>query len=231
MISSSWKFSMTPDQSLARISSRICSTLGASPEPSVRWRGTRKSRMRRPSWYLTVRNARFRPNIPTVLWSALMAMKLTAGLRLDNIVWKRLSKRLSCWIWKFSFPARPGSKTLLVCLGSLAVLRTALRHSTFILSASVVPSCQAWQPYQAVQYVWSKLNFTSLCTVEKTEFNRLTAAIKCMRDSVARDRRVIIGWTLSWSAGPVQSCLCSLSHSHVTRDFSATPCESLHWAI
>ena len=113
-------------------------------------------------------NTRFRPNIPTVLWSALVAMKLTAGLRLDNIVWKRLSKRLSCWIWKFSFPARPGCKTLLVCLGSPAVLRTALRHSTFILSASVVPSCQAWQPYQAVQYVWSKLNFTSLCTVEKT---------------------------------------------------------------
>ena len=137
-----------------------------------------KSRMRRPSWYLTVRNARFRPSIPTVLWSVLVAMKLTAGLRLDNIVWKRLSKRLSCWIWKFSFPARPGSKTLLVCLGSPAVLRTALRHSTFILSASVVPSCQAWQRYQAVQYVWSKLNFTSLCTVEKTEFNRFTAAIK-----------------------------------------------------
>ena len=95
MISSSWKFSMTPDPSLARISSRICSILGASPEPSVRWRGTRKSRMRRPSWYLTVRNARFRPNIPTVLWSALVAMKLTAGLRLDNIVWKRLSHRNS----------------------------------------------------------------------------------------------------------------------------------------
>ena len=181
MISSSWKFSMTPDPSLARISSRICSTLGASPEPSVRWRGTRKSRMRRPSWYLTVRNARFRPSIPTVLWSALVAMKLTAGLRLDNIVWKRSSKRLSCWIWKFSFPARPGSKTLLVCLGSPAVLRTALRHSTFIILASVVPSCQAWQPYQAVQYVWSKLNFTSLCTVEKTEFNRFTAAIKSPR--------------------------------------------------
>ena len=101
MISSSWKFAMTPDPSLARISSRICSTLGAFPEPSVRWRGTRKSRMRRPSWYLTVRNARFRPNIPIVLWSALLATKLTAGLRLDNIVWKTLSKRLSCWIWKF----------------------------------------------------------------------------------------------------------------------------------
>ena len=84
-------------------------------------------------------------------------------------------------ISKFSFPARPGSKTLLVCLGSPAVLRTALRHSTFILSASVVPSCQAWQPYQAVQYVWSKLNFTSLCIVEKTEFNQFTAAIKSPR--------------------------------------------------
>ena len=176
MISSSWKFSMTPDLSLARISSRICSPLGASPEPSVRWRGTTKSRMRRPSWYLTVRNARFRPNIPTVLWSSLVAMKLTTGLRLDNIVWKGLSKRLSCWIWKFSFPARLGSKTLLVCLESPAVLRTTLRHSTFILSASVAPSCQSWQPYQAVQYVWSKLNFTSLCTVEKTEFNWFTAA-------------------------------------------------------
>ena len=106
MISSSWKFSMTPGPSLARISSRICSTLGASPEPSVRWRGTRKSRIRRPSWYLTVGNARFRPNIPTVLWSALVAMRLTAGLRLDNIVWKRLSKRLSCWIWKISYSKR-----------------------------------------------------------------------------------------------------------------------------
>ena len=144
---------MTPDPSLARISSRICSTLGASPEPSVRWRGTRKSRVRRPSWYLTERNARFRPNIPTALWSAFMAMKLTTELRLDNIVWKRLSTRLSCWVWKLSFPARPGSKTLLVCLGSPAVLRTALRHSTVILSARVVPSCQAWQPFHAIHVV------------------------------------------------------------------------------
>ena len=89
---------MTPDPSLARISSRICPTLGSSPEPSACWRGTWKSRMRRPSWYLMERNARFRSNIPTVLWSAFVAMKLTAGLCLDNIVWKRLPKRLSCWV-------------------------------------------------------------------------------------------------------------------------------------
>ena len=165
MISSTWKFSMTPDPSLARVSSRVCSTLGASPEPRVRRRGTRIFRMRRPSWYLTERNARFRSNIPTVLWSALVAMKLATGLRLDNIVWKRLSNFLSCWVWKILFPARAGSKTLRVCHGSPAVTRTALRHSTFILSAIAMPTCQAWQPYQAVQYVWSKFNFTSFCTV------------------------------------------------------------------
>ena len=53
----------------------------------------------------------------------------------------------------------------------------------------------------------------------------------CLGDSVARDRHVVIGWTLAQLAGPVQSCFCSLSHSHVTRDFSAAPCESLQWAI
>ena len=53
----------------------------------------------------------------------------------------------------------------------------------------------------------------------------------CLGDSVARDRHVVIGWTQAWSAGPVQSCLSSLSHSHVTRDFSGAPCQSLQWAI
>ena len=99
--------------------------LGSYPEPSACWRGTRKSWMRWPSWYLTERNAWFRPNIQTVLWSALVAMKLTTGLWLDNIVGKRLSTHLSGWAWKFSFPVRTGSKKLLVCLGSPAVLRTA----------------------------------------------------------------------------------------------------------
>ena len=53
----------------------------------------------------------------------------------------------------------------------------------------------------------------------------------CLGGSVARDRHVVIGWTLAGSAGPVQSCLCSLSHINVTRAFSAAPCESLQWAI
>ena len=43
----------------------------------------------------------------------------------------------------------------------------------------------------------------------------------CLGDSVARDRYVVIGWTLARSAGTVQSCLCSPTHIHVTRDFSA----------
>ena len=46
----------------------------------------------------------------------------------------------------------------------------------------------------------------------------------CLGDSVARDRHVVIGWTLARLAGAVQSCLCSLSHiNDVTRDFSAAP--------
>ena len=87
------------------------------------------------------------------------AKKQVAGLLLADIVLNNLANRRSCCERKFSLPARPGSKTLLVCLGKPAVLRTAFRHSTSRRSQYGVPSCQAWQPYHEAQNVCSKLKF------------------------------------------------------------------------
>ena len=56
-------------------------------------------------------------------------------------------------------------------------------------------------------------------------------SVFCLGNPVACDRHVVIGWTLAWSMGAVQSCLCSLSHIHVARDLPATPWESLQWTI
>ena len=177
-ISSGSRMSMGASPSLARINSRICSTLGASSEMAPHQGGTSKPLLSLPHWYLFARFTRLRPSTPTAERAALVTRKQIVGLLLEDIVLNNLANRRSCCERKFSLPARPGNKTLLVCLGKPAVLRTAFRHSTSIRSQYGVPSCQAWQPYHEAQYVCSKVNLSSAWTDVNTEFILLTAAMK-----------------------------------------------------
>ena len=177
-ISSGSRMSIGASPSLARTNSRICSIMEASSEmaPCQGW--ISKPLLSLSHWYLFARYTRLRPITPTTEIAALVARKQIAGLLLADKVLNNLANRRSCCERKFSLPNRPGSKTLLVCLGKLAVLRTAFRHSTFIRSQYGVPSCQAWQPYHEAQSVCSKLNLSSEWTDANTEFILLTAAMK-----------------------------------------------------
>ena len=177
-ISSGSRMSIGTSPSLARTKSRICSTLGASSEMAPCQGGTSKPLLSLLHWYLFARYTRLRPRTPTAERAALRARKQIAGLLLADILLNNLANRRSCCERKFSLPARPGSKTLLVCLGKPIVLWTAFLHSTFIRSNYSVPSCQAWQSYHEAQYVCSKLNLSSAWTDANTEFISLTAAMK-----------------------------------------------------
>ena len=177
-ISSGSRMSIGASPSPARTNSRICFTLWASSEMAPRQGGTSKPLLSLPQWYLFARYTRLRPRTPTAERAALVTRKQIAGLLLADIVLNNLANRRSCCERKSSLPARPGSKTFLVCLGKPLVLRTAFLHSTFIRPQYGVPSCQAWQPCHEAQYVCCKLNLSSSWTDANTEFILLMAAMK-----------------------------------------------------
>ena len=173
-ISSGSRMSIGASPSLARTNSRICSTfIGDDPAP-------RRDQLLLilPHLYLFARYTRLRPRTPTEERATLVTWKQIVGLLLADIVSNNLSNRRSCCERKLSLPARPGSKTLLVCLVKPAFLRSAFRHSTFIRSQYDIPSCQAWQPYHEAQYVCSQLYLSSAWTYANTEFILLTTAMK-----------------------------------------------------
>ena len=120
--------------SLARTNSRIGSTLGASSEMAPHQGGTSKPLLSLRHWYLLARYTRLRPRTPTTERAALVARKQIAGLLLADIVLNNLANRRSCCERKFSLPTRPGSKTLLGCMGKQQSCEplSAIRHTITI---------------------------------------------------------------------------------------------------
>ena len=131
-ISSGSRMSIGTIPSLAR-NSRTCSTMGPSSEMAPRQGGTSKSLPSLPHLYLFASYTRLGPRTRTAEIDALVARKPIARLLLLDIILNYLANQCSCCERKFSSPARPGSKTLLVCTGKPAVckLLSTIRHSWY----------------------------------------------------------------------------------------------------